>query len=122
MITNRSNSGFTLLEVMVALSIIAVALVTLLGTHLMSLDLARKHKDQTLTTVLAREKMEETMTVPFDTLASDSGDFGPIHPECTWELEVEEADIENLKKIKIIVKRPDGEFELETMIARTSAK
>ncbi|MBI5118602.1 type II secretion system minor pseudopilin GspI [Candidatus Poribacteria bacterium] len=122
MMTRHSNTGFTLLEVMVALSIVAVALVTLLGTHMMSLDLARKNKEQTLTALLARQKMEEALTTSFDTLAEDSGDFAPAHPEYKWELEVEKAETENLKKVKIIIKHPDGEFELETMVARKSAK
>ncbi len=115
----RSNRGFTLLEVMVALSIVATALVTLLGSHLISLNLAHQHKKQTLTAMFARQKMEENKTVPFDSLASDDGDFGPAFPEIKWELQVEEAEIDNLKRVRIIVKLPDEDFELETFVART---
>lgn len=106
------------MEVMVALSIIATALVTLLGTHLMSLNLAQKNREQTLAALLARQKMEEILTSPFDSLASDSGDFESEYPNCEWELEVEDADVENLKKVTITIKFPDGEFELETFVAR----
>ncbi len=119
MTVHRSNRGFTLLEVMVALSIISIALITLLGTHLMSLNLAQKHKEQTFASLLARQKMEEILTIPFDSLSSDSGDFGPAHPDYEWELEVEDADIENLKTARIVIRLPEGEFELETMVART---
>jgi len=119
MIPNRSNRGFTLLEVMVALAIIATALVTLLGSHLISLNLAYAHKKQTLAAMLARQKMEENRTIPFDSLASDEGDFGPAHPGIKWEMEVEEAEMENLKKVKIIVKLPNSDFVLETLAART---
>ncbi|UCD56585.1 MAG: type II secretion system minor pseudopilin GspI [Candidatus Hydrogenedentota bacterium] len=118
MIVHRSNRGFTLLEVIVALGIIATALVTLLGTHLMSLNLAQKHREQTLATLLARQKMEEIMTIPFDSLATDSGEFGSAYPNYEWKLDVEDTDTENLKKIRIVIKLPDEEFELETLVAR----
>lgn len=113
-----SERGFTLLEVMVALSIIATALVTLLGTHLMSLNLAQKNREQTLAALLTRQKMEEILTSPFDSLASGSGDFESAYPNCEWELDVEDADVKNLKKVTIKIKFPDGEFELETFVAR----
>jgi general secretion pathway protein I len=118
MTTKHSNIGFTLLEVMVALAIIATVLVALLGSHLGSLNLAQKHKEQTLTAQFARQKMEENMLIPFDSLESDSGDFGPAHPEYGWELQVEETAVENLKYVMIIIRSSEGEFRLETMVAR----
>ncbi len=119
MISSRPDRGFTLLEVMVALAIIAIALVTLLGTHLLSLNLAHRHKEQTMATMLARQKMEELLTTSFDSLTSDAGDFGSEHPGYKWEFEVEDADIDNLKRVKILIKLPDSDFELETFVSRT---
>ena len=119
MTAQRPKNGFTLLEVMAALAIMATALVALLGTHLKSLDLAYKHKEQTLAAMLARQKLEETLTVPFDDLNSDSGDFGSVYPDVEWETEVSEADIDNLKKLKITIKMPSKNFEIETLVART---
>jgi general secretion pathway protein I len=119
MIAQRPKNGFTLLEIMAALAIVATALVAILGSHLTSLDLAYKHKEQTLAAMLARQKMGETLTIAFDELNSDSGDFAPSHPEIEWEMEVSEADIENLKEVKVIVKMPGGDFKLESLVART---
>ena len=119
---HRSNNGFTLLEVMVALAIIATALVTLLGTHMMSMNLAHKNKEQSLTAMLARQKMEELFTVPFDSLAGASGDFGPEYPEYAWEIVVEEAEIDNLKNVEITVSTPENTFALETSIANTAVE
>jgi general secretion pathway protein I len=116
---HRSNRGFTLLEVMVALAIIATALVTLLGTHLTNLNLAYENQEQTMAAMLARQKMEEILVLPFDSVTDDSGDFGPDQPGYKWELEVENADIDNLKKVRILIKLPDGDFALETSVART---
>ncbi|GAB4333994.1 MAG: hypothetical protein Kow0099_05930 [Candidatus Abyssubacteria bacterium] len=119
MTANRSHHGFTLLEVMVALAIIASALVTLLATHLMGLNLAQKHKEQTFASLLARQKMEEVLTMPYDSLLSDSGEY-ENYPGYQWELDVEDGEEENLKKVKITITfLPEGTFELQTMVART---
>jgi general secretion pathway protein I len=118
----HSNKGFTLLEVMVALAIIATVLVALLGTHLMSMNLAHKNKEQALTAMLARQKMEELFTVPFESLAGASGDFGPDYPEYAWEVFVEEAETDNLKNVKITVSSPENSFALETSIANMAVK
>ena len=114
---NRTNNGFTLLEVMVALAIVATALVTLLGSHMMSLNLAQKQKEQTLMALLARQKLEESFTIAFDSLQSDFGDFGPAYPEYEWEREVEPADMEHLKEVRIIIKTSETGFKLETSVA-----
>ena len=119
MITRRPKNGFTLLEIMAALAIVATALVALLGAHLKSLDLAYKHKEQTLAAMLARQKIEESLMISFEELSGDSGDFAPSHPEIEWEIEVSKADIDNLKEVKVIIKLPAGNFEVETMVART---
>ncbi len=119
MTLNRTRNGFTLLEVMVALAIVAVALISLLGSHLMSLNLAQKHKEQTLASLLARQKMEECFVAPIEDLQSDYGDFAPLYPEYAWEVDVGDADIENLKKVVIIVKSSESELRLEMMIARS---
>ena len=141
MIPKPPKNGFTLIEIMVALAIVATALVTLLGSHLMSLNLAHKHKEQSLAAMLGRMKMEETAIIPYDSLVGDSGDFAPEHPEVGWEIEVSDASaddleevkitmktpdgdvvpetIENLKKVKVIIKMPDGHVELVTLVART---
>jgi len=122
MSTRTSDSGFTLLEVMVSLAIIATALVTLMGTHLMSLNLAQKNKEQTLEAMMARQKMEEMFATPFASINNDSGDFAPEHPECGWEIFVEEAGMENLKNVKIIVSSPGGSLTLQTSVAEVAVE
>jgi general secretion pathway protein I len=122
MIPRLSKNGFTLLEVMAALAIVAVALVTLLGSHLVSLDLALLHKEQSLGSMLAGRMMHENMMAPYDDIESAAGDFSPDYPEIAWETEVSDADIDNLKKIIITIRMPGGDFKLGTLIARTSTQ
>ena len=96
-----------------------MALVTLLGSHLISLDLAQKHEEQSLAAMLGREMIQNSLTIPYDELISDSGDFGPEHPQIQWRIEVSDADIDNLKEVIITIRLPGGDFALGTLIART---
>lgn len=53
------TGGFTLLEVMVAVAVIAIALVPLLRLHLLSLDATLHAQDLTIAVGLAQDKMSE---------------------------------------------------------------
>ena len=54
------DTGFTLLEVMVAVAIVAIALVPLLRLHLLSLDATIWAQDYTTAVMLAQKTMAET--------------------------------------------------------------
>jgi general secretion pathway protein I len=82
------DSGFTLLEVIVALSIIAIALTTLLVSQSQSLSLAGEAKFSTTAVLLAQHKMVELETMKAEDLVSDSGDFGEDFPDYYWETQI----------------------------------
>ena len=65
--------GFTLLEVMVAIAVIAIALVPLLRLHLLSLDATMHAQDLTIAVGLAQEKMAEMPSNPEP--GENKGDF-----------------------------------------------
>jgi general secretion pathway protein I len=82
------DPGFTLLEVIVALSIIAIALTTLLVSQAQSLSLAGEAKFSTTAVLLAQHKMAELETTEADDLVADSGDFGEDFPDYFWETQI----------------------------------
>ncbi|MBW1999506.1 MAG: prepilin-type N-terminal cleavage/methylation domain-containing protein [Deltaproteobacteria bacterium] len=84
----RSAGGFTLLEVMIAMAIIAIALTAVLGSQSQSISLASEARFNTTASLLAQAKMAELDQVPVEELASDSGDFGEDFPGYSWELSV----------------------------------
>lgn len=88
-----NQKGFTLLEVMVALSIIVIVLTALLGTQSQGMSLAIESKFQTTAALLARDRMSQLEMVEDDEISSDSGDFGDDFAPYRWTLEVEQVDI-----------------------------
>ena len=85
---SKKNSGFTLLEVMIAMAIIAIALVAVFGSQTQSLSLANEAKFITTAALLAQSKMAEVETLDPKDLVSGSGDFGEDFPDYHWDLYV----------------------------------
>jgi general secretion pathway protein I len=84
------HNGFTLLEVMVAISMLAIALTTLFGSQSQSVSLAATTKFNIQGPLLAQLKLAE-FTASTDRPASDSGDFGDEFPGFQWQLETAAA-------------------------------
>ena len=82
----NSCRAFTLLEVMVAMAIIAIALTAVLGSQSQSVSLASEVKFSTTAALLAQSKMAEMELKKGEDLSSDSGDFGEDYPGYTWRV------------------------------------
>ena len=88
-VLKHKHRGFTLLEVMVAMAIIAIAMTAVLNSQSQSISLASEAKFSTTATLLAQMKMAEISRGNPQELTSDSGDFGEDFPGYTWEVKVE---------------------------------
>lgn len=86
----KNKQGFTLLEVMIAVSILAIALVALFGSQSRSLSQATEAHFNVVAPMLASGKLAELKA---ETTApnNDNGDFGDEYPGYTWEIETEDA-------------------------------
>ena len=101
--------GFTLLEVMIAVAVLAIALSAVLGLQSRSLTLAAESRFHTTAALLAQGKMAETAGAGMGNLVSDSGDFGDVFSGYAWRLSVQNADLPGLEKMKGRLKRIDLE-------------
>ena len=101
------NRGFTLLEVMIAVALIAVALVALLGSQSQSVSFANSAKFETMAALLAQSKMSEITIQDADSLSSDSGSFGEDYPGYSWEATVSDVSIEGVEAISDYLKQID---------------
>ena len=127
---NDKCSGFTLLEVMVAIAIIAIALTAVLGSQSQSLSLASEAKFSTTAAFLAQGKMAEIEAEKVEDLASDSGDFGEDFPGYHWEVTAsnvafagEEGVSDHLKQIDLTVSWEDhDDYEYRLRLYRLAPK
>jgi general secretion pathway protein I len=97
--TKNKYCGFTLLEVMVAVAIIAIALTAVLGSQSQSVSLASEAKFNTTAALLAQSKMAEIRLKKPDDLISDSGDFGEDFPGYLWQVTLSSVNLDNNEKI-----------------------
>jgi general secretion pathway protein I len=103
----QKREGFTLLEVMVAVAIIAMALVAALGSQSQSVSLASEAKFATTAVFLAQQKMAELDIIDPKDLSSDSGDFGDDFPGYGWRADVADVMAADDGKASDHVKRID---------------
>jgi len=104
---SKKSSGFTLLEVMIAIAIIAITLVAVFGLQSQSLSLANEAKFSTTAALLAQSKMAEIEAVNPEDLASDSGDFGENFPNYHWNLTVSDVSFIGTDEVLDYLKRID---------------
>ena len=113
---DKGRKGFSLLEVMVAMAIIAIAMTAVLGSQSQSISLASEAKFNTTASLLGQAKMAEIEGMAPEDLTSDSGDFGEDFPGYTWQLSVEDATVDqpenvsdHLKQINVIIAWGEGD-------------
>ncbi len=89
-----NDRAFTLLEVMIAVSIIAITLVTLLGSQSRSLTHATEAQFNVVAPMLASLKLAEVERGVV-AMENDDGDFGEDFPGYSWKMAVQIAAFEN---------------------------
>lgn len=109
----RDSRGFTLLEVLVAVAVLGLALVSLLSLHVRNIDLIGRDQRITEATLLARGLMSEVESGPFPDLGVESGDFEVEYPErypdLRWEREVTPTPVPNVREVRVRVFRGEEE-------------
>ena len=110
-IPDLSNAGFTLLEVMIALLIIATSFVVLLHTRNQSVITADYAKRATVATLLASEKMSDIEQEDFPDTGGDSSNFGDDYPEYRWKTSVSDTAYENIREVKVEILWGEGNSE-----------
>jgi len=108
--------GFTLLEVMVAVAILAIAMVAILKANVQSLDTLIETRERTTVSMLAASKMAEVEAVGAADWSEFQGDFGEDYPGFTWRVETAPTEVERLVRVAVIVQAREGGSGSETRI------
>ena len=92
------RKGFTLLEVMIAMAILAIALSAVYSSQSQSIAMAGNSRFATTAALLAQSKMVECEIMAPGKLHAASGDFGKDFPDYAWRVDItqEEAYLERI--------------------------
>lgn len=123
--TRKIPAGFTLLEVMVAMAIMAIVLVSVYRMHSQTLSMSAASRFYTQAPMLAQSKLAQLEASSSEIISGDSGDFGEKFPGYTWNVSVEDVNIEalgeasnDLKQIDLIVSLNNDEYTYSVRMYR----
>lgn len=103
-IKKRHNAkGFTLMEIMVAMAILAIALVSVFQLQSQTISMAVDSRFMTTAALLAQSKMVDMETASDLSNKTDAGVFGPDYPQYTWRTVVSDTQLPRFKKIEVTV-------------------
>lgn len=113
-----TNRGFTLLEVMVALGIMAIVLVSVYRLQSQTLGMSGESRFNTQAALLARTALARLEQTREREWSSGEGDFGREFPGYRWKITVADAPSETLgrelsrdmKRIDVLVTLNNGEY------------
>jgi general secretion pathway protein I len=103
--TKTEDGGFTLLEVMIALAIISISLVTLLCLGNRSIDINGRLQKITQATLLAQHKMTEveTFSQNGEEYQEEEGDFDTPFNGYRWRTTLEDTPLSSIQMVTVIV-------------------
>jgi len=112
----RLLTGFTFVEVIVALAIVSISLLALLRLHMISISMADTAQITSQAVFLADEKIAETLALGYPEVGTDSGTVEKSVLYLHWQTEVthpqspqlDEANITGLRKILVDVSWKQG--------------
>jgi len=92
--------GFTLLEVLIAMAIMAGVIMTSIASFNYHLGIVIRDKEETAATLLARGKMDDP---EFLRLPAGKGNFAPQRPDIGWEKSYLPTDLPGVTKLILTV-------------------
>ena len=113
----QPDFGFTFLEIMVALTIIAIVLVSVYRMHAQTISMNYAVRFYATAPLLAQLKIAELETINMEDQTDDSGDFGNEFPGYHWDIVIDDVEsetfgdiAEDLKEIDVVVSFNNDEF------------
>ena len=100
---NHGARGFTLVEVMAAIVLVAIVLPTAMQGTMLCLDLAHNARMQAQAASLAQAKLSELAATNMIQDAMQAGDFGEQWPQYKWLATVEAWDDPRLVELDVSV-------------------
>ncbi|MDK2824593.1 MAG: hypothetical protein PWQ67_2164 [Clostridia bacterium] len=100
----NDQKGMTLVELMVAVVIISLALITMMDMFDLGLNTTLKAEMETKAVELAQEKIEEAKDLINHSLPAETSRTSFPEPEnAGYEYEIKEISVDGVKEIKVVV-------------------
>ena len=112
---NRAD-GFTLVEVMVAMAILATTFIVLIGLQQRDISLQEYANRLTVATLLARERMMQFEMAGFPQIGEQTGEFLEEYRDYTWRGAVAPTPFGFVREVRVRV-RWSGEEQGAELIA-----
>ena len=112
--TLNTEFGFTLLEVMISLAIVGGLLVTLIYTLNYHLGIAERHRNTTISTSLAKEKMYAMERKPL----AQKGQFPEPYEGFSYETGIRDSSFPGMSEISVIVSDGKESITLSELIRK----
>ena len=100
----KQSGGFTLMEVMLAMAIMAIALVGVFQSQSQSISMATESRFMTTAALLTLSKMAEVEAGSTLETGQKDGDFGTDYPDYSWHLQIDDTQLAKFKKIEVTVR------------------
>ncbi len=119
---HRLEHGFTLLEVMVAMAVLAIAMTAIYRMQAQTMTMSAQARFYSLAPQLAKGKLSELERLGLKDVTDDSGDFGTDYPSYNWSVRMEDLPSDLLKdkkyhliRIEVTISQNEAEtYQLQT--------
>ncbi len=112
----KTKKGFTLVEVMVALTIVAFSLTAIAASMNQMIDAATAMRERTYASWIAQNKITEMRLANIlPEVSSTSGEVDYANSDWSWRAVVSETGIENFYRVDVSVSHAGEEYVIRTV-------
>lgn len=112
----KSERGFTLIEVMVALTIVALSLTAIAASMNQMIDAANTMRDRTYASWIAQNKITEMrLSGSIPEVSTTSGELEYARTDWAWTAVVAESGVENLMRVDVSVSHVGSDYIIRTV-------
>ncbi len=114
--SHESEQGFTLVEVMVALTIVAFSLTAIAASMNQMIDAANAMRDRSYASWIAQNKIAELRLANITPeVSATSGEVDYANGEWSWRAVISETGIENFYRVDVSISHAGSEYVIRTV-------
>jgi general secretion pathway protein I len=94
----KFEPGFTLLEVMIALAILAGVILTVISSFNYHLSVVERDREETIAVLMGRAKLDDP---DFKAVDGEKGTFAPDRPEIAWRTDIKPTEYPGVSRVSL---------------------